>query len=344
MKREVALKVISPQLLKDEAAERRFNREVEAAARLSHPNIVTAHDAGEDHGVHYLVMEYVAGSDLTERVRNGGPLRLAEAVECTLQAARGLAYAHDAGIVHRDIKPSNLLLDASGTVKVLDMGLARLDPKGDETAMRELTSTGMVMGTVDYMAPEQALDAKTADARSDIYSLGCTMYFLVTGRPVYDGDTVMKRILGHREQPIPKLTKEVGNAASGESVQQLERAFRRMVAKDPRDRFSTMHEVVEALEPIRQLFNQTDPLMLEDESGMQRASIVATTDRSKSDTRPSALLDDTITLDDSASRDASTDDPETGTNEQSPPFSIKKWACGRRRRLSCVDSTVSADL
>ncbi len=197
MKRLVAIKMLPKAMLKDAAAAARFQREVEAAAKLRHTNIVAADDADEANGVHFLVMEYVEGSDLSALVKKNGPFPVAKAINYILQAARGLEFAHKKGVIHRDIKPANLLLDNEGVVKILDMGLARISGDGNAATQAELTGTGAVMGTVDYMAPEQGLSTKHADARADIYSLGCSLHFLLIGKPTFDGETVTAKLLAH---------------------------------------------------------------------------------------------------------------------------------------------------
>ncbi len=241
MERQVAIKMLPPAMVKDLAALARFQREVKAAAKLSHGNIVATFDADEANGVHFMVMEYVEGRDLSATVKKSGPLSVGKAVTYIAQAARGLEYAHKKGVVHRDIKPANLLLDHEGTVKILDMGLARIE--GDGPAQAELTGTGAVMGTVDYMAPEQALSTKHADARADIYSLGCSLYYLLTGSPVYDGETITAKLIAHQSHPIPSLQR-----SDVEIPDQLRAIFERMVAKRIDDRYQTMTEVLVDLE------------------------------------------------------------------------------------------------
>jgi serine/threonine protein kinase len=252
MKRVVALKVLSPKVIKTPELLQRFQREVQAAARLTHPHIVAAFDADEAAGTHYLVMEFVDGRDLSSVVKQCGPMPWDQAVHCVLQAAKGLDFAHRHGVIHRDIKPANLLLDAQGTVKVLDMGLARIE--GDTGLHAELTSTGAVMGTVDYMAPEQAVSTRGADARSDVYSLGITLWYLLTARPAYDGESLMARMLAHRDAPLPSLvqTRLALDPSSKDDARwtALEAILHRMIAKQPTDRYQTMSEVIAALEGL----------------------------------------------------------------------------------------------
>lgn len=240
MKRIVALKLISSDALDDEDSKRRFQQEVQAAARLIHTNIVTAFDANEHDGVHYYVMEYVEGIDLGALLKTHGPLPVATALDYALQAARGLAYAHAKGIIHRDIKPSNLLVDRDGTLKILDMGLARIE---QHDGSPHLTTDGQVLGTVDFMAPEQAIDTHAVDARADVYSLGCTLYRLLTGELLYQGETVMRKLMAHRESPIPSLREKRSDIPAA-----VELIWRKMVGKLPEDRQQTMGEVIAQLE------------------------------------------------------------------------------------------------
>jgi tRNA A-37 threonylcarbamoyl transferase component Bud32 len=254
MERTVALKVINKRLTGDSAWVERFRREVQAAARLAHPNIVTAHDAEQAGDTHFLVMEYVPGVNLAEVVKKKGPLPVAHACHYARQAALGLQHAHEKGMVHRDIKPHNLMLTTKGRIKILDFGLARFASEsgpappaspGGLSKLGPLTQAGAVMGTPDYIAPEQATDARTADTRADLYSLGCTLYYLLTGRPPFAKGTALQRILAHAEQ-----TPEPVTAYRPDVPAELAAVLERMMAKDPAQRFQTPAEVASALAPF----------------------------------------------------------------------------------------------
>lgn len=239
MKRIVALKVLHRIPGQMDNFVQRFQREIEVVARLAHPNIVMAFDADEADIGHFLVMELINGRDLATVVALRGPLPVAEAVNVLVQSARALEYAHAQGIIHRDIKPANLLLDEGGTVKVTDLGLAKV------TADTGLTQSGMVMGTADYMAPEAAFGSATADQRLDIYSLGCTLHFLLMGAPPYPGGSLMAVLLQHQTNPLPRLV-----AQRPDVPEVLEAVFHKMIAKKPEDRYQAMAEVIRALEGI----------------------------------------------------------------------------------------------
>ena len=246
MKRVVALKILPPSMTSSEDAIQRFHREVEVAAKLQHPNIAAAYDAGESDGIHFLVMEYVDGPNLSSYVKQVGPLPVAIATNLTIQTARGLAHAHEQGVVHRDIKPGNLLVNSSGDVKIMDMGLAALNTSMESDEERqELTQSGRVMGTVDYMAPEQAVDARSVDFRADIYSLGCTLHYLLSGRPMAPEGTLTQKLLWHQSEPIPSLHDVTPSAPPS-----LDEAFRKMLAKSPEDRQTSMTVIANQLQHV----------------------------------------------------------------------------------------------
>ena len=252
MHRTVAVKVLKDERISDEASIDRFYEEVRAASRLLHPNIVAAFDAGESEGIHYLAMEYVDGMTLTEIVVQGGPLSVGEAASVIRQAALGLLHAHRSGIVHRDIKPSNLMRAADGTIKVLDLGLAQISSSrliesesGQEFAdadnSKQGDNQGRLIGTLAYMSPEQLESPDAADPRSDIYSLGALLYFLLTARPPFVGE-YLDQVYGHRHGEIPDLMQVRDDVDLN-----FANIFRRMMAKKPSQRYASLDEVIEDL-------------------------------------------------------------------------------------------------
>ena len=204
--RIVAIKVILGKGKIEPEVIKRFEREVKAAARLVHSNIITVFDADQADGKIFMVMEYIDGDDLGEILRKKGQLSVSEVVDYMIQTAKGLKYAHDQGVIHRDIKPSNILVDSSGNVKIVDMGLAKVENKGDDESLPMLTEPTAIMGTVDFMSPEQGFSSKNVDARADIYSLGATLFFLLTRKVMFPGDSSFEKLLAHRESPIPSLS------------------------------------------------------------------------------------------------------------------------------------------
>ena len=250
MNRQVALKAIPPDAPEREALHQWFAREVEITARLSHPNIVVAFDAREDQGISYLVTEYFGGGDLGRLVRRSGPLPVATAVRYVREAALGLAHAHASGVIHRDVKPSNLLVGDDGRVCVGDWGLART--QAGDSAAPKLPAAGGILGTVNYFAPELAGRSDNADPRSDVYSLGCVLFFLLTGRPPFDRGTVWDRIDAHRDAPPPDVV-----ALRSDVPATLAALVARMLAKCSDERPQDMTAVVAALDAI--LVNPVSP-------------------------------------------------------------------------------------
>ncbi len=244
MDRPVALKVIRGELLGNPALVERFRREVRSAARLdSHPNIVAAYDAEQAGETHMLVMEFIEGTDLGRLVDRRGPLPVGEACEYVRQAALGLQHAFENGMVHRDIKPQNLMRTTRGQVKILDFGLSRFASEVGSHA--GITAEGMILGSADYIAPEQIDDPHAADIRADIYGLGCTLYFLLAGRPPFPDRSLIQKLMAHREktaQPVTEIRADV--------PAELAKIVERMMAKGPAHRFPTPDEVARVLAPF----------------------------------------------------------------------------------------------
>lgn len=248
MGRIVAIKLLSLEAMAQPDKLERFRRKVKILGRLDHPNLVTAYDAGQREGIYYLIMEYVDGQDLRALLHQHGPLPLDCAVNYVAQAAAGLGYAHAHGVCHRNVKPGNLLVTRQGVVKVIGLGLARIHPgplASEAAETDELTSHGRVVGTADYMPPEQALDSRSVDGRADIYSLGCVLYTILTGQPLYPAPRPSQQIAAHRELPIPSL-----RARRPDVPLPLDAVFQKMVAKLPEERFQTMNDVSTAIQSM----------------------------------------------------------------------------------------------
>ena len=262
--RMYAVKVLPPDLAKQETVLKRFQREAELAKRLNHPSLIAAFDSGQQNGVAYLVMEYFTGTDLAKVVQERGPLPIEEARDYLVQAAQGLSYLHSQGVVHRNVKPHNLLIGQTGNLKIGNLLLARLEDGSllhdDGVSIEELTASGQMMGSVDYLPPEQARDAHSVDARADIYALGCTLHYLLTGKPPYPRKAAMQTLLAHGTEPIPSL-----RAAREEVPPELDRLFQQMLAKESAKRPASTAACIEALEcpePIARFARWAIPLAI----------------------------------------------------------------------------------
>lgn len=244
MKRRCAIKVLPSKRVNHTSYLARFHREAQAVASVDHPNIVRAYDVDcaqdRDSQIHFLVMEYVTGQSLQELIVRNGPAEYADAIEYVRQSAEGLEHAHRAGLVHRDIKPGNILIDANGVIKILDMGLARFFNDADENPLT-VAHDEKVLGTADYLAPEQALDSHTVDIRADIYSLGCSLYFFLTGHPPFTEGTLTQRLMWHQTKPFPPLTDSRLDCPAS-----LMAILDKMVAKLPDDRYPSAAAVATA--------------------------------------------------------------------------------------------------
>ena len=303
LNRIVALKVIRKQCLGNPKTILRFLREIRAAAQLSHPYIVRAYDADQVDGTYYIAMEFIEGEDLAKLVKDNGPLRVDQSCEYIRQAALGLQHAFERGLVHRDIKPANLLVTRAvasdrrrssglikrpldmhikrsssrlprsdavqhypwGVVKILDLGLARWDDSYTGEASAHLTKVGSVMGTPEFIAPEQARDSHTSDIRADLYSLGCTLYFLLTGRPPFPTGTMMEKLLQHQNdeaEPVGQARRQRllawrGTETPGSILKEMlrvpapvDKVVRRLLSKHPEDRYQTPVELANELQAI----------------------------------------------------------------------------------------------
>jgi serine/threonine protein kinase len=241
MRRRRAIKVLPKGRVNDSSYLERFHREAQATAALEHPNVVRAYDVDNEGDTHYLVMEYVKGQDIQNIVNEQGGLSYDKAAEYIAQAARGLAYSHGEGLVHRDVKPANLLIDEDGVVKILDLGLALFSE--DENASLTVFHNENVLGTADYLAPEQAINSHDVDGRADIYGLGCTFYFTLTGHAPFKDGTLAQRIARHQTTMPPDIRDD-----RPDCPRELVDICVKMMQKKADDRFQSCGEVAAALE------------------------------------------------------------------------------------------------
>jgi serine/threonine protein kinase len=238
--RTVALKVLPRDQAGDTDTLMRFHNEARSAARLNHESIAQVYYSGEDDGLPFITFEFVEGVNIRDLVVQRGPLPLAEALSYTFQVAKALAHAASHNVVHRDIKPSNVLITSEGRVKLIDMGLARMQKVG--ASANDLTASGVTLGTFDYISPEQARDPRNADERSDIYSLGCTLFYMLTGRPPFPEGTVLQKLLQHQGIEAPDVRQ-----FRPDLPEEVSRVLRRMMAKEPRRRYQDSSKLIESL-------------------------------------------------------------------------------------------------
>ena len=316
MERRCAIKVLPANKVQDTSYLGRFHREARAVAAMNHMNIVRAYDvdkqteSGTD--IHFLVMEYVEGRNVEQVVKDQGPLDYVTAVDTIRQAADGLGHAHHLGMVHRDVKPGNLLIDNTGVVKLLDLGLARFFKSDDEESLT-IKHDEKVLGTADYLAPEQAVDSHQVDARADIYSLGCTMYFALTGHPPFTDGTLVQRLLAHQTKTPPSVSYERPDIDPS-----LLAILDKMMAKKTSDRYQSSAEVSEALsrwliEHAPTAWKQKHLMLVASLCGMDSFSAQALGTK-RSDSEVSVLAPESMEKD----RIASGDSPASGSSPRGP--------------------------
>ncbi len=330
MERRCAIKVLPANKVQDTSYLGRFHREARAVAAMNHMNIVRAYDvdkqteSGTD--IHFLVMEYVEGRNVEQVVKDQGPLDYVTAVDTIRQAADGLGHAHHLGMVHRDVKPGNLLIDNTGIVKLLDLGLARFFKSDDEESLT-IKHDEKVLGTADYLAPEQAVDSHQVDARADIYSLGCTMYFALTGHPPFTDGTLVQRLLAHQTKTPPSVSYERPDIDPS-----LLAILDKMMAKKTSDRYQSSAEVSEALsrwliEHAPTAWKQKHLMLVASLCGMDSFSAQAPGTK-QSDSEVSVLAPESMEKD----RVASGDSPTSGSSSRGPrPKSSVKLKSRDRR-------------